>query len=224
MSLLKKLLGFIKGEPSEEGSFLHQGTGKMWLLVGLGNPGAKYENNRHNIGFKVIDAIADGAVNFPSYKSKFQADLSEANVRGEKFILLKPQTYMNESGISVGKTAKFYKIPPENIIVFHDELDIKPGDVRLKKGGGNAGHNGLKSIQAHLGTPDFWRFRIGIGHPGDKNRVSGYVLSDFAKAEQGMVEAYEDGFSENYEKITTDDIEAYAQSVIEYVQHHLKKG
>lgn len=214
----------MKGEPSQQGSFLHQGSDTMWLFVGLGNPGAKYEGNRHNIGFKVIDAIADGAVNFPSYKSKFQAEMTEANVRGDKVILLKPQTYMNESGQSVGKAAKFYKIPPENIIVFHDELDIKPGCVRLKKGGGNAGHNGLKSIQAHLGTADFWRFRIGIGHPGDKNRVSGYVLSDFAKAEQDIVEAYEESFSEYYEKIITDDIDAYAKSVIESVQHHLKKG
>lgn len=159
----------------------------MWLLVGLGNPGDKYKNNRHNIGFMVIDAIADD-VGAPAWRSKFSSEMAEARIGDEKVVLLKPQTYMNESGQGIGKAAKFYKIPPSKIIIFHDELDIAPGKVRVKDGGGVAGHNGLKSARSHLGTADFKRVRLGIGHPGDKNRVSGYVLSDFAKSEQGWLE------------------------------------
>ena len=159
----------------------------MWLLVGLGNPGDKYKNNRHNVGFMAIDAIAD-EYGFPSWRSKFQGGVSEGQIEGQKVVLLKPQTFMNESGQSIGKAVKFYKIDPSRIIIFHDELDLDPGKVRLKTGGGVAGHNGLKSAKAHLGTPDFQRVRLGIGHPGDKTRVSGYVLSDFAKSEQGWLE------------------------------------
>lgn len=154
----------------------------MWLIVGLGNPGGKYSGHRHNIGFMVVDGIAD-KFGFPAYRSKFNAEVAEGRIGGDKVILLKPQTFMNESGQAVGKAANFYKIDPSRIVVFHDELDLKPGERRVKTGGGNAGHNGLKSIQAHLGTADFVRVRIGIGHPGDKDRVSGYVLSDFGKGE-----------------------------------------
>ncbi|MDP7142346.1 MAG: aminoacyl-tRNA hydrolase [Alphaproteobacteria bacterium] len=164
-----------------------QATDNMWLLVGLGNPGDKYDANRHNIGFMVIDAIADD-YHFPAFKSKYQGDYSQGTIGGEKVLLLKPQTYMNNSGQSVGALAKFYKIPADRIIVFHDELDLNPGKMRVKFGGGLAGHNGLKSMKAHLGTQDFWRVRMGIGHPGDKNRVSGYVLSDFAKAEKPQID------------------------------------
>ncbi len=159
----------------------------MWLIVGLGNPGDKYKGNRHNIGFMAVDAIAQ-AHRFTGFKSKFQGEFSEGRIGDEKVVLLKPQTYMNESGQSVGRCAKFYKIPPARIIVFHDELDLPPSKVRLKVGGGVAGHNGLKSIKAHLGTADFHRVRMGIGHPGDKSRVSGYVLSDFAKADAVWLE------------------------------------
>lgn len=168
----------------------------MWLLVGLGNPGAQYTGHRHNIGFMVLDAIA-AEYGFPAFRSKFQGALSEGLIGGQKVAILKPQTYMNESGQSVGKAAKFYKIPPERIVVFHDELDLKPGEIRVKKGGGNAGHNGLKSIQAHLGTADFMRVRLGIGHPGDRARVSGYVLSDFAKAEEEWLERLIPAVAEN---------------------------
>lgn len=157
------------------------------LLVGLGNPGKKYEKNRHNIGFMAIDQIAD-EYGFPAFRSKFQGELSEKNINGSKVILLKPQTYMNESGQSVQAAVKFYKLNPDQIYVFHDELDLDPAKIRFKTGGGNAGHNGLKSIQKHLGTPDFHRIRLGIGHPGHKDRVSGYVLSDFAKADQDWLE------------------------------------
>lgn len=159
----------------------------MWLLVGLGNPGDKYKGNRHNIGFMAIDVIADDKGIGP-FKSKFQGEMAEGRIGDEKVVLLKPQTYMNESGQSVGKCAKFYKIPPERVIVFHDELDLNPGKLKVKIGGGVAGHNGLKSIKAHLGTEEFVRVRMGIGHPGDKSRVSGYVLSDFAKADAEWLE------------------------------------
>lgn len=159
----------------------------MWLLVGLGNPGSKYENNRHNIGFMAIDAIAD-AQGFPAFKKKFQGLLSEGQIAGEKVILLKPQTYMNNSGQSVGEAAKFYKLPIENIIVFHDELDLASSKIRTKKGGGHAGHNGLRSMDSHLNSKDYYRVRLGIGHPGDKEMVHGYVLGDFSKTESIWLE------------------------------------
>ncbi len=189
----------------------------MWLLVGLGNPGDEHAKHRHNIGFMVLDAIAD-EVGFPSWRSKFQGEMSEGKMGDDKVVLLKPQTYMNESGQSVGKAAKFYKIPPEKIIVFHDELDLKNATVRIKKGGGNAGHNGLRSIQDHLSTPDFWRTRIGIGHPGDKNRVSGYVLSDFAKADQDWVETVIGGLANSCDLIVRDGPEAYGKKVSEVLK------
>ena len=153
------------------------------LLVGLGNPGKKYEGNRHNIGFMVMDEIARQN-NFPAFKSKFQGEVSEGRIGTQKVTLLKPQTFMNESGQSVGKAVKFFKTDLDNVIVFHDELDIDPRRVKIKQGGGAGGHNGIKSIDQHLGSKDYWRVRCGIGHPGDKNRVSGYVLNDFSKEEQ----------------------------------------
>jgi PTH1 family peptidyl-tRNA hydrolase len=161
----------------------------MYLLVGLGNPGNDYAKNRHNIGFMTADAIAEDN-HFPAFKSKFQGDYTEGLLAGQKVMILKPQTYMNESGQSVGKVAKFYKIPPEKIIVFYDELDIPFKRVKVKQGGGTGGHNGIKSIDAHLGNKNYWRVRMGIDHPGDKNRVSGYVLSDFSKAEQAELDDF----------------------------------
>lgn len=187
----------------------------MWLFVGLGNPGNKYKGNRHNVGFMAIEAISDGAEWFPPFKKKFHGLITENRLAGEKTVLLMPQTYMNESGKSVGETARFYKIPPERIIVFHDELDIKPGEVRVKKGGGNAGHNGLKSMQAHLGTPDFWRVRIGIGRPQGQGDVSNYVLSDFAKAEQRWLEHLVDTLSDSAEIIIKESPEQYGKYVKE---------
>ena len=157
------------------------------LLVGLGNPGEKYTNNRHNIGFMAIEEIADvyGSANF---QSKFNGLYAQIIIDGQKVGLLKPMTYMNESGQSVGAAAKFFKIPPEDIYVFHDELDLDAGKVRMKSGGGHAGHNGLRSIDAHLGTREYNRIRQGIGHPGSKEKVHGYVLSDFSKPEQKWLE------------------------------------
>jgi len=160
----------------------------MWLVAGLGNPGNQYEGNRHNIGFMAADAIA-AEHGFPAFRSKFQAAMSEGRIGAHKVILLKPQTFMNNSGQSVAAAAKFYKIAPDRILVLHDELDLKPGQIRIKQGGGNAGHNGLRSIGSHLNAKDYWRMRIGIGHPGNKEKVHGHVLSDFARSERQWVES-----------------------------------
>lgn len=154
----------------------------MKLLVGLGNPGAKYAHNRHNIGFMALDAIASDH-GFSPWKKKFQGALSEGKLGSEKIILLKPETFMNLSGQSVGEAMRFYKLTPDDVIVFHDELDLAPGKIRVKQGGGHAGHNGLRSMHQHIGDT-YSRVRMGIGHPGHKDRVAGYVLHDFAKAEQ----------------------------------------
>lgn len=165
------------------------------LFVGLGNPGAKYARNRHNIGFMAIDAIAR-EFNFPALRKRFQGLASEGAIGGARVLLLQPQTYMNESGVSVGEAARFYKIPLNEVIVFHDELDLPPGKLRVKTGGGDAGHNGLRSITAHLGK-DYRRVRLGVGHPGDKSLVHSYVLNDFAKSEEGWVNALCDGIARN---------------------------
>ena len=154
----------------------------MKLLVGLGNPGEKYQNNRHNIGFMAIDKIFE-FYNFPLWKKRFQGAASEGFINGEKCMLLKPSTYMNESGRSVGEAVHFFKIQLQDIFVFHDELDIKPGKLKVKSGGGNAGHNGLKSITSYIGN-DYNRVRMGIGHPGQKDIVHIYVLNNFSKIEQ----------------------------------------
>ncbi|MFD2261367.1 aminoacyl-tRNA hydrolase [Lacibacterium aquatile] len=155
----------------------------MWLFVGLGNPGREYAKNRHNIGFMAADEIVRRH-RFSGWKAdrKLMGEVADGEIAGEKIVVLKPMTYMNLSGDSVGAVARFYKIPIGNICVFHDELDLPPGKVRVKKGGGHGGHNGLKSIDAHCGK-DYWRVRLGIGHPGDKNLVSPYVLGDFFKSE-----------------------------------------
>ncbi len=153
----------------------------MRLFVGLGNPGSKYENNRHNIGFMAVDEIIRRH-NFLPGQKRWQALTFEGRMSSEKILVLKPQTFVNESGRSVGEAMRFFKLNPADVVVFYDELDVAFGKVKAKLGGGSAGHNGIKSIAAHIG-PDFERVRLGIGHPGDKARVHGHVLGDFAKAE-----------------------------------------
>lgn len=160
----------------------------MLLIAGLGNPGPKYENNRHNIGFIAVDAIAH-AHGFGPWRKKFQAEIAEGTIAGVKCLALKPQTFMNESGRAVGEAAAFYKIKPADIVVFYDELDLAPGRVRMKTGGGAAGHNGIRSMIASAIGDGFRRARLGIGHPGHKDLVHGYVLSDFHKADQAWVTA-----------------------------------
>ena len=158
----------------------------MLLFVGLGNPGIKYENHRHNVGFMAVSEIARRH-NFLPEKKRWQALTQEGRIGGEKVIIIKPQTFMNESGRSIGEAMRFFKLTPAQVFVFYDELDLAFGKIKVKVGGGAAGHNGIRSTMAHIG-PDFTRIRIGIGHPGDKSRVHGYVLGDFAKAEQPQLD------------------------------------
>ena len=167
----------------------------MLLFVGLGNPGAKHAGNRHNIGFMVVDAIAKRH-GFPPWRRRFQGVASEGTLAGERVLLLLPGTYMNESGRAVAEAVHFYKIELGDIAVFQDEIELPPMKVRVKAGGGIAGHNGLRSISAHIGN-DYRRVRIGVGHPGDKDMVHAHVLSDFAKSEREWVDALCDVIADN---------------------------
>jgi PTH1 family peptidyl-tRNA hydrolase len=183
----------------------------MLLFVGLGNIGKAYTGNRHNIGFMMIDAIARER-SAAAFRPRFQGKFGEISLAGERVGLLKPETYMNESGRSVGEAARFFKIDTADIVVFHDELDLAPGKVRVKTGGGNAGHNGLKSVSAHIGN-GYRRVRIGIGHPGDKALVHGYVLGDFAKSEIARVEALCLSISANAELLVKGEDEAFQNKI-----------
>ena len=168
----------------------------MYVFAGLGNPGARYAKNRHNIGYLVTDEIGrrHGFEGFRS-RSRLSGDIAEGRIDGKRVAALKPTTFMNESGRALGAVLRFYKIEPERLFVFHDDLDLAPGKVRVKLGGGSAGHNGLKSVTAHIGA-NYWRVRIGIGHPGDKDLVHDYVLSDFSKAEALWLEKLVDAAGE----------------------------
>ncbi len=166
----------------------------MKLFVGLGNPGAEYARHRHNVGFMALDRIAS-AHGFGAWRKRFQGETAEGTIGGERVVLLKPMTYMNESGRAVGEAARFLKIPLEDIYVFHDEIDLAPAKLKVKSGGGNAGHNGLRSITAHMGN-DYTRVRIGVGHPGSKDAVAHYVLHDFAKAEYGWLDPMLDAMAD----------------------------
>lgn len=165
----------------------------MLLFVGLGNPGREYNNNRHNIGFMAVDEIVRRH-NFSSPKGRFQGLTYDGRLGNEKILILKPQTYMNLSGQSVGEAARFYKIPPEDIIVFHDDLDIPAAKVKFKSGGGHAGHNGLRNIDQHISNC-YHRIRIGISHPGGKEQVHDHVLGDFAKSDQAWLEPLLEGIA-----------------------------
>ena len=167
----------------------------MLLIVGLGNPGRRYENHRHNVGFLAADAI-HRRHRFAPWRARFEGEVAEGELSGEKALVLKPATYMNESGRSVGQAARFYKLQPSDVVVVHDELDLPPGKVRMKTGGGHGGHNGLKSIDAHLGR-EYRRLRIGIGHPGAKELVHGYVLHDFARSDEDWLRPLLDAIAEN---------------------------
>lgn len=159
----------------------------MRLIVGLGNPGTKYERNRHNIGYMAVDEIHRCHSSFAPWRARFQALVSEGRIGSEKVLLVKPTTYMNESGRAVGEAMRFYKLAPQDIVVIYDELDLPPAKFRMKTGGGHGGHNGLRSITSHIGA-DYRRLRLGIGHPGDKKLVANYVLGDFAKADNDWLE------------------------------------
>ena len=167
----------------------------MKLFVGLGNPGEKYARHRHNVGFMAIDRIASRHDAGP-WRRRFQGETAELSLGGDRVVLLKPTTFMNESGRSVGEAQRFLKIPVSDVYVFHDEIDLAPGKVKVKAAGGNAGHNGLRSISEHIGN-DYRRVRIGVGHPGHKDLVHAYVLNDFAKDERAWVTALCDTIADN---------------------------
>jgi peptidyl-tRNA hydrolase, PTH1 family len=183
----------------------------MFLFAGLGNPGARYSGNRHNIGFMVADVIAQRH-GFSGWRKKFHAEICDGTLAGEKILLMKPQTYMNESGRAVGEAVRFHNIPLDRVYVFYDELDLEPGKVRVKLGGGAAGHNGIRSISAHLG-PDFKRVRLGIGHPGDKNMVLPHVLGDFAKSDRAWLVTMLDAAADNAELLVENKDAKYQSQI-----------
>ncbi|WP_343081558.1 aminoacyl-tRNA hydrolase [Ostreiculturibacter nitratireducens] len=183
----------------------------MRLFVGLGNPGAKYAGNRHNIGFMAVDRIAADH-GFTPWRSKFQGAIAEGRLGSEKVVLLKPQTFMNLSGQSVGEAMRFLKLEPSDVVVFHDELDLAPGKCRVKQGGGHAGHNGLRSIHAHIGE-SYGRVRLGIGHPGHKDLVASYVLHDFAKADEAWLDDLMRGISDGAPALAAGDTAGFQNAV-----------
>ena len=175
----------------------------MKLIVGLGNPGPKYAANRHNVGFMALDRIAADH-GFPVWRNRFQGETTEGRLGEQRVLLLKPATFMNLSGQSVGEAMRYLKLTPADVLVLHDELDLPPGKLRLKTGGGHAGHNGLRSLHQHIGD-SYRRLRIGVGHPGDKNRVADYVLSDFPKAEARMLDDLLRAISDGAEHLAAGD-------------------
>lgn len=183
----------------------------MQLWVGLGNPGGKYAMNRHNIGFMALDRVADDH-GFAPWRGKFQGAVSEGRLGTEKIVLLKPETYMNKSGQSVGEAMRFFKLAPEDITVFHDEIDLAPGKLRLKDNGGHAGHNGLRSLHGHIGD-NYRRVRMGVGHPGHKDAVAGYVLRDFAKADQEWLDDMMRGISDGAPSLAEGDKSKFMNAV-----------
>ena len=183
----------------------------MLLLVGLGNPGDGYAKHRHNIGFMAIDTIAERCSLGP-FRNKFHGRVAEGEIAGERVLALKPETFMNDSGRAVTAAAAFYKIHPRDIVVFHDEIDLEAGKVRVKRGGGHAGHNGLLSIHDHIG-PDYGRVRLGIGHPGDKDKVTGHVLKDFAKSDAEWVDKVLGALADHAPLLIAGDDSAYMSKV-----------
>jgi PTH1 family peptidyl-tRNA hydrolase len=183
----------------------------MRLFVGLGNPGAKYAANRHNIGFMAVDEIARRH-GFAPWRRRFQGETAEGTLERERVVLLRPLTFMNDSGRAVQEAANFFKLAPADIAVFHDELELPPAKLRVKVGGGIAGHNGLRSISAHVGN-DYRRVRLGIGHPGVKELVHGHVLSDFAKSDRPWVEALLDAVADNAALLAVDRDSAFQNKV-----------
>lgn len=175
----------------------------MLLVAGLGNPGRNYAGNRHNIGFMAADRIA-ARCGFPPFRKGFQAEVCETEVAGQRVLLMKPQTYMNESGRAVGEAARFYKLTPAEVIVIHDDLDLPAGKLRMKLGGGHGGHNGLRSITQQIGD-GYRRVRLGIGHPGDKALVHGHVLSDFAKADDSWLDPLFAALADNFALLASGD-------------------
>lgn len=188
----------------------------MKLFVGLGNPGAKYARNRHNVGFMALDAIADRH-RFSAWRRRFHGQTAEGDIDGTRVLLLKPETCMNDSGQAVGEAARFLKIAEADVLVFHDELDLDPGRLKVKIGGGNAGHNGLRSTSAHIGN-EYVRVRIGIGHPGSKDAVTHYVLNDFAKAECLWLDPLLDAIAASAGRLAASDAPRFLSDVARLTQ------
>lgn len=185
----------------------------MYLLVGLGNPGNEYTQNRHNVGFMCVDEICK-SYGFSSEKAKFSGLLAEGKIDNQKAYAFKPLAYMNRSGRPVAEAARFFKIPPEHIIVFHDDLDLMPGKVRVKQGGGHGGHNGLRDLDAHLG-PLYWRVRIGIGRPLHKDAVSSYVLSNFSKEDHKWLDFLLPLLADEVHLLFTSSPEQYTATIMQ---------
>ena len=183
----------------------------MKLFVGLGNPGPKYAENRHNIGFMALERIAADH-GFSPWRGKFQGSLSEGRLGTMRVVLLKPETFMNKSGQSVGETLRFFKLDPGAVTVFHDEIDLAPGKLRAKMGGGHAGHNGLRSIHSHIGA-EYGRVRMGVGHPGEKSAVPQYVLGNFAKSDQDWLAAMLSGISNGAADLAAGDVARFQNAV-----------
>ncbi|MDE0114692.1 MAG: aminoacyl-tRNA hydrolase [Albidovulum sp.] len=183
----------------------------MKLFAGLGNPGRQYSRNRHNIGYMAIDRIAD-EYNFSSWRGKFLGAISEGRVGSEKVVLLKPETFMNRSGQSVGEAMRYFKCEPGDVTVFHDEIDLLPGKVKTKLGGGHAGHNGLRSLHQHIG-PEFVRVRLGVGHPGRKELVSGFVLSNFGSSDEEWLSDVLDAVSAAATELAAGNLPAFSNAV-----------
>ena len=193
----------------------------MMLFVGLGNPGSQYEKNRHNVGFMAVSRIVENH-KFSPWKNKFQGSISNGLLRNQKIIILKPNTFMNLSGQSVGEVIRFYKIPSSKVIVFHDEIDFPLGKLKFKSGGGHAGHNGLRSISEHIGS-DYIRVRIGVGHPGNKNAVANYVLGDFSKVEQETITQILEVISTEAPDLTLENATDFGKSISEKIQKNTSK-
>jgi len=183
----------------------------MLLLAGLGNPGAKYAHHRHNIGFMAVDEIARRQ-GFPAGRKRFSCEVIEGTIADEKVLLLKPQTFMNESGRAISEAMRFFKLSPSDVYVIYDEIDLEPGKIRFKTGGGAAGHNGIRSIASHIG-PDFHRIRLGVGHPGHKDKVHGYVLKDFSKADHKWLDDLIDAIGQNIEALITHEPSTFINRV-----------
>ncbi len=180
----------------------------MQVIVGLGNPGPKYERNRHNIGMLAVDAIHRRHSGLSPWRKRFQAEVSEGMIAGHKVLLVKPMTFMNESGRAVGEALRFYKLSADDVSVFYDELDLPPAKVRIKRAGGAGGHNGIRSLDAHIGK-DYRRVRLGIGHPGAKERVTGHVLGDFAKPDAAWLDPLLDAIADDIALLLDDKESAF---------------
>lgn len=184
----------------------------MIIIAGLGNPGAQYAHHRHNVGFMAADEIVRRHSSFGPWQKKFSSQISEGRLGTQKVLVMKPQTFMNKSGQAVGEALRFYKLEPSDLIVIYDELDLAPGKVRIKTGGGSGGHNGIKSIDAHVGK-DYARVRVGIDHPGHKDRVTGHVLGDFAKADHAWLDPLLEAMGDHAALLASGDHSGYMNKI-----------